>query len=71
MSTNVSKKKKKKKIHRIHNLLTLSSIISKEKSLPSPLELLHVRMLDLLVTRALMVHLHAEHNVVTFTWHWK
>lgn len=37
--------------------LTLSSTISMEKSLPSPRELLHVRMLLLLVTRARMVHL--------------
>lgn len=64
-------KKRTKKIHRIHNLLTVSSIISKEKSLPSPLELLQLRMLDLLVTRALMVHLDTQQNVVTITWHWK
>lgn len=41
-------------------LLTLSSTISKEKSLPSPLELLQVRIADLVVTRALMVHLSAN-----------
>lgn len=37
--------------------LTVSSTTSKEKSLPSPRELLQLRMLDLLVTLALMVHL--------------
>lgn len=37
--------------------LTLSSTTSMEKSLPSPRELLHVRMVLLLVTRARMVHL--------------
>ena len=40
--------------------LTLSSTISMEKSLPSPRELLHVRMLLRLVTRARMVHLAEE-----------
>lgn len=38
-------------------ILTLSSTSSMEKSLPSPRELLHVRMELLLVTRARMVHL--------------
>lgn len=38
-------------------MLTLSSTSSMEKSFPSPLELLHVRMALLLVTRALTVHL--------------
>lgn len=37
--------------------LTLSSTSSMLKSLPSPRELLHVRMLLLLVTRARIVHL--------------
>lgn len=39
------------------NTLTLSSTISMENSLPSPRELLHVRMELLLVTRARIVHL--------------
>lgn len=39
------------------NTLTLSSTISMENILPSPRELLHVRMELLLVTRARIVHL--------------
>lgn len=48
--------------------LTLSSTISKEKSLPSPLELLQLRTLDLLVTRALMVHLDTEQTLIALNW---
>lgn len=44
------------------NTLTLSSTISMENSLPSPRELLHVRMELLLVTRARIVHLLQKKN---------
>lgn len=52
-------------------LLTLSSTMSKEKSLPSPLELLQLRILDLLVTRALTVHLgkYTEYTLVIMNQH--
>lgn len=59
---NISTNVLKNRILHICHLLTLSSIISNEKSLPSPRELLQFRMLDLLVTRALMVHLDIEHT---------
>lgn len=50
-------------------ILTLSSTISKEKSLPSPLELLQLRILDLLTTLTLMVHL-GEKTLVIITLHY-
>jgi len=43
---------------------TLSSTISMEKSFPSPRELLQVRTLLLLVTRARMVHLAEEREML-------
>lgn len=44
-------------MNKMGGALTLSSTSSIVKSLPSPRELLHVRMLLLLVTRARIVHL--------------
>lgn len=51
-------------------LLTLSSTISKEKSLPSPLELLQLRIADLLVTLALTVHLGVKTKSTLKNYEW-